>query len=62
MPKPRPTESKSEYISRCIPYVIKEGTAKDEKQAAAICNSMWEEKMSNFHVIVQRLGLDKEKK
>ena len=53
MPYPKENETKSEYISRCIPYVVKEGTAKDEKQAAAICYSMWdkkknEEKMSNI--------------
>lgn len=54
MPYPKKkNETKSEYISRCIPYVVKEGTAKDEKQAAAICYSMWdkkknEEKMSNI--------------
>lgn len=42
MPYPKEGESKSAYISRCIPYVIKEGTAKDNKQAAAICYSMWE--------------------
>lgn len=44
MPYPKSGESKSEYINRCIPYVIKEGTAKDEKQAAAICYSMWKRK------------------
>lgn len=42
MPYPKEGESKSDYISRCIPYVMKEGTAKDNKQAAAICYSMWE--------------------
>lgn len=42
MPYPKNGEDKSEYIDRCIPYVLKEGTAKNEKQAAAICYSMWE--------------------
>jgi hypothetical protein len=41
MPKPRAGESKEDYISRCIPIVQDEGTAKDSKQAAAICYSMW---------------------
>lgn len=44
MPYPEKGETKEAYISRCIPYVIKEGTAKDEKQAAAICYSFWEKK------------------
>jgi len=42
MPYPKEGESKENYISRCIPYMMKEGTAKDNKQAAAICYSMWE--------------------
>lgn len=42
MPKPRPYEKKDEYISRCIPIVIAEGKSKE--QAAAICNSYWDEK------------------
>lgn len=41
MPKPKPNETKKEFISRCVPYVLKEGTAKDNKQAVAICNSIW---------------------
>lgn len=43
MPKPKPNESRNDYISRCIPIVIDEGTAEDPEQAAAICYSMWRE-------------------
>lgn len=43
MPTPNPNEKQDDYISRCIPIVMKEGTAKDNKQAAAICHSMWDE-------------------
>ena len=43
MPKPAKDESHDDYISRCIPIVIKDGTAKDDKQANAVCNSMWDE-------------------
>jgi len=43
MPKPEKGESKEHYISRCIPIVINEGTAKNPKQANAICHSMWEQ-------------------
>ncbi len=52
MPKPKPHESKEEYISRCMSVVVGEG--KDEKQAYAICNSMWnQDKMSAYERIVR---------
>ncbi|RLG66748.1 hypothetical protein DRN93_05800 [archaeon] len=41
MPDPRPGESLEDYLKRCIPYVIEEGTAKTPEQAYAICRSMW---------------------
>jgi len=43
MPTPHSGETQDEYISRCIPMVLNEGTAKDGSQAAAICHSMWRE-------------------
>lgn len=44
MPTPRSSENEQEFISRCIPIVLDEGTAKDQEQAAAICYSIWREK------------------
>ena len=41
MPSVRPGESENDYVSRAIPVIIKEGTAKDSSQAAAIAHSMW---------------------
>ena len=41
MPKPGKNEKRKDFISRCIPIVINEGTTKDPKQAAAICHSIW---------------------
>jgi len=41
MPTPKAGESQKDFVSRCIPIVMDEGTAKDNKQAAAICYSMW---------------------
>lgn len=38
--EPGEKESESEFISRCIEYVMNEGT--DQEQAAAICYSKWE--------------------
>lgn len=43
MPTPRDDESRDEFVSRCIPIVIEDGTAEDEEQAVAVCNSMWEQ-------------------
>ncbi len=37
MPEPRADETEQEFIDRCIPVVLEEGTAKDSEQAAAIC-------------------------
>lgn len=44
MPTPGKKEDQKSFISRCIPIVLKEGTAKDNKQAAAICHSLWKKK------------------
>lgn len=41
MPTPNANEPQKDFIARCIPIVLKEGTAKDQKQAAAICFSIW---------------------
>lgn len=43
MPKPKNEETKDQFIGRCIPVVIEDGTAKDKKQATAVCNSIWSE-------------------
>jgi hypothetical protein len=41
MPAPKKGESEEDYVSRCIPVVMEEGTAKDASQAAAMCHSMY---------------------
>lgn len=41
MPSPSQGESEQDFVGRCIPIVIEEGTAKDNEQAAAICHSMY---------------------
>jgi hypothetical protein len=43
MPMPTKNESKKDYLERCIPIVLHEGTAKDGSQAEAICHSMWKQ-------------------
>lgn len=42
MPKPKPNETREDYVARCVPIVLNEGTAKDSDQAVAVCNSMWQ--------------------
>jgi len=43
MPTPESGESRDDFVSRCIPVVIEDGTAENPDQAVAVCNSMWEE-------------------
>lgn len=43
MPTPGKGEKKDDFIERCIPIVIADGTAKDGSQANAFCHSIWEE-------------------
>ena len=43
MPTPRNGETQSEFVSRCVPIVLDEGTAESQEQAVAICHSYWDE-------------------
>lgn len=43
MPVPKAGEQQKDFLSRCIPIVLDEGNAKDGKQAAAICYSLWKQ-------------------
>lgn len=48
MPTPRPDdETREEWMERCVPEVISDGTAEDADQAAAICATMWDEAPEN---------------
>jgi len=42
MPTPQTDETEDEFMARCIPQVLAEGTADDPTQAAAICASYWD--------------------
>lgn len=48
MPTPNKGESEKDFVERCIPVVLGEGTAKDGAQAAAICHSMYRESKENM--------------
>lgn len=43
MPSPKNKESENDFVNRCVPIVMKEGTAKDSSQAVAICHSMYQQ-------------------
>lgn len=44
MPKPKKYEQKEDFISRCIPIIIKEkGDDLKSGQAYAICKSVWDQ-------------------
>lgn len=44
MPTPRTGEPRKDFVSRCVPTVLEDGTAESQEQAVAICHSMWEDK------------------
>ena len=43
MPTPNQGESRDDFVSRCIPIVLEDGTAENQDQAVAVCNSMWDD-------------------
>jgi len=51
MPKPKPGQSQDDFVAMCVPMVLDEGTAKDQDQAVAICNSMYEEHGKQAHAM-----------
>lgn len=55
MPKPQGGETRKEFVSRCIPIVIDDGTAKDPDQAVAICNSIWEQEKGRSNAMPDNL-------
>ena len=42
IPTPTPDETENEFMSRCIEFLINEGTP--QEQAIAICSQNWEER------------------
>lgn len=48
MPNPSNYKNEKDFMEDCIPIVMKEGKAKDNKQAYAICNSMWNKSMQIY--------------
>lgn len=48
MPDVQPGEDQKKFLARCIPIALKDGTAQDEKQAAAICYSKWKKAQGKY--------------
>lgn len=49
IPEVRENEERAEFVERCIPIVIEDGTAADSDQAVAICNSMYDESKKSIY-------------
>lgn len=43
MPTPEPGETETDFMDRCVPMVMDDGSADSEDQAVAMCSSMWEQ-------------------
>ena len=57
MPEPGQGESRTDFVERCIPIVLEDGTAEDGDQAVAVCNSMWEQahQTNELRVVTNRI-------
>lgn len=55
--EPTPGEDKDEFISQCIKYVMDEGEANDEKQAAAICYSKWDNRSAKVNLDLEKMRM-----
>lgn len=54
MSKPEAGESQQQFMDRCIPHVLDDGSAADNDQAVAMCSSMWEDHGKAARVTVRR--------
>lgn len=50
MPIPKKGETQEDFVKRCIPIVIAEGTAKEYKQATAVCISLYNDTQENSRI------------
>jgi len=50
IPNPKDFKDEQSFVSACIPIVLKEGTAKNQEQASAICYSMWRDKKNMIEI------------
>jgi hypothetical protein len=55
LPKPKPGESRNDFISRCVSDDNVQSEAQDNDQAVAICSSIWSERGINMPSINDQL-------
>jgi hypothetical protein len=53
MPTPQENETEENFIQRCIPIVLNDGTAETPEEAYAVCASMYE--ADKFERLLQQL-------
>lgn len=59
MPNPNMGESKNEFMKRCVPMVMEDGTASDNDQAVAVCMAKWEKGAAkSFNLSDRRYGIE----
>jgi hypothetical protein len=65
MPTPKPgEETQAEWMDRCIPVVMNDGSAESDQQAIAMCGNMWDEAngpMKSLDASIRRLNETLEK-
>jgi len=57
MPTPNENETQEQFIERCIPIVINEGTANNPEQAYAICVNMFERNAKLVEILNEIVSL-----
>ena len=56
MPTPNAGETRSDFINRCVPIVLEDGTAQDGQQAVAICHSIFNREQNKVTVNLDKDG------
>lgn len=51
MPDPQEGETRDDFISRCIPIVLDDGTASDQEQAVSVCSGMWDQAKKGIEIV-----------
>ncbi|MFA5025443.1 MAG: hypothetical protein WC503_02990 [Candidatus Shapirobacteria bacterium] len=57
MPSVKPGESEKDFVSRCIPIVMHEHEGMENKQAIAICYSLYRNKDKKNEELLQKIDI-----
>lgn len=58
MPVPKLNETQDDFLNRCIPVVMDEGTAQDTDQAVAICINIFKSNVPDLYDIIPKKKTD----